>query len=941
MDIGIHDFTAIEENKIKLQERLKNSIQKLNPSQKEAVYWNTSQNNQKRKSGGSAIVLAAAGSGKTTVLTLRIANLLANESNLKPNNILAVTFTNKAANEMKERISHVLNGENNQTNSDNQIPNSNYFFNVKKMWIGTFHSVCYRILLNTLNNTNDSKLIPTLKKNFSIIDSTEQKNIVKKVIKNILYPIEQDDNQKSISNNDLKFVNILTDGVVNLINDLKENCIRAKDIPSYDEYMAYSKEEKIQFYKQDHFYKIAVLYSKEINGLELNDEINEAMQLHFKEFYTNYELICSPSFNNCADFAELLLATYELLNNPKSNILDKYSKQFKEILVDEFQDTNLLQYKLITLLGSHHKNLFVVGDDDQSIYTFRGAIPYNFKMLEQNKIYKPTVIKVEQNYRSKDKIVSLANTLIQQNGSTRMGKNIIATRNSHDDDLIPSFRALPNSYTEARYIAQTINNLWDKNSNETTAILYRTNTQSRVLEQELLKNQIPYIIHGGLRFFDREEIKHAISYFKITNALTFEKPTEIGTSLDTVIQRIINIPARGIGDTTLDKIESLLTAFNRNSKRKYNLIDVAVIAKTLNQSLDNQELLYADDFPQDLIEKLKKTIFKTKKNINNFTIFHDLLLNLKKINQQSNNIINDIQYWFNIDKQIVESELKKHNADTINDILNTILLNGQNNIINLINNAYQQIKENTECNENIINDNHSKLIKELKYIFGALQTLNLSVETNNEYHKEVIFNEMYVNGLRLLISISVHLTGILEMYHAKLEEAKIIDDDKNIDIYTNKIENLQELINSVDNLEISPIIEENTNDNPFYSYINEYLSISTLDGKDMIKEGGNVIHLMTIHASKGLEFNNVFICGFSDELLPHKKALMSLEHNPKAVDEERRLAYVAITRAKDKLFITHANEGGGFYNKQEYEPSMFLNEILPEKQNNNLIVFEN
>ncbi len=417
---------------------------------------------------GPILVLAGAGSGKTKVLTSRIANLV--DSGVNPFDILAVTFTNKAAKEMQERLSNYL-GEN----------------VVKRMWVGTFHNICGRILRRDLENykTKDGR---SWNNNYVIYDDSDTKT----VIKNVLRKLNMD--EKSFEPKMIKSV------ISNAKNKMQD---------------AYAFSSLARDYQSD---KIAQVY---------------------------YEYEKQLALNNALDFDDMLMLSVNLLKtNPQ--VREKYANRFLHILVDEFQDTNKAQYDLINLLypcdGSKDAvgSLCAVGDVDQSIYSWRGA---DFKIiLNFQKDYKNTkLIKLEQNYRSTANILNAANAVIINNNE-RMEKNLYSQKGS--GAKIKTFEA-SDDFEESGYIVGKIKNL-GVNLDE-IAVLYRTNAQSRGIEEALISNSIPYKIVGGLKFYDRKEIKDIIAYLKLI----------YNHSDSASLRRIINVPKRSIGDTTVNKLALL------------------------------------------------------------------------------------------------------------------------------------------------------------------------------------------------------------------------------------------------------------------------------------------------------------------------------------------------------------------------------------------------
>ena len=423
----------------------------LNDKQKDAVVTTS----------GPCLVIAGAGSGKTKVLTHKIAYLMETE-NVKPWNILAITFTNKAANEMKERIEGIV-GESS-----------------KDIWMGTFHSICVKILRRFIDRIGfDSSFI--------IFDSSDQKTLVKNCIKEL----KIDDK-------------MFTDkSVLSEISNAKNEMLEPQD---------YELRAKGDFRKE----KIATVYS--LYQKKLKD-------------------------NNAIDFDDIINFTIKILmENP--DILEYYTDKFKYVLVDEYQDTNKSQFTLVVMLASKHGNITVVGDNDQGIYSFRGADISNILNFEKD-FPGTKIIKLEQNYRCTGNILKAANAVISNNEVKY--KKELWTQN--DEGNLPNIYKADNEYDEGQYIASQIEKLkrdeYYKYADFT--ILYRMNTQSRAIEDIFRRENIPYKIIGGLKFYERKEIKDLVAYLRLIQ----------NTSDNLSLRRIINEPKRGIGKTSLDKIEEL------------------------------------------------------------------------------------------------------------------------------------------------------------------------------------------------------------------------------------------------------------------------------------------------------------------------------------------------------------------------------------------------
>jgi len=421
----------------------------LNNEQKEAVL--TTQ--------GPVLILAGAGSGKTTAIVNRIAHLI-KDLGVYPSQILAITFTNKASQEMKNRVKNLI-GE-----------------DAINMWVTTFHASCVRILRREIDKLGYTK-------NFIIYDTYDQKTLIKDCIK------ELGINDKEITDKEIK----------NKIGEAKDNLI------SPDEF-------------------------KNINqGNYRNNKIADAYLLYQKKL----------KLNNAVDFDDIICKTVELfIKNPE--VLSFYQRKFKYVMVDEYQDTNKAQYELVYLLAKEHKNICVVGDDDQCIYEWRGANIRN--ILDFEKDYPGTkIIKLEQNYRSKSNILNAANGMIVKNHN-RKDKTLRTEKEA--GDKIKIYKAY-SDINEGSFIAGQIKKLIDQDGKNLKdfAILYRTNAQSRIFEDSFNRIGIPYRILGGLKFYDRKEIKDILSYVKFL----------YNSSDDVSLRRIINVPKRSIGDTTVAKLQ--------------------------------------------------------------------------------------------------------------------------------------------------------------------------------------------------------------------------------------------------------------------------------------------------------------------------------------------------------------------------------------------------
>ena len=453
-------------------------LDSLNASQRDAV----------GASSGNLLILAGAGSGKTRVLVHRIAWYIAT-GEASPQSILAVTFTNKAAAEMRSRIENLLGQS------------------IRGMWVGTFHGLCHRLLRAHWQDAN-------LPENFQILDSEDQYRTIRRTIRAMM---------------------------------LDESQYPPKEAQWY----------------------INAQKDKGLRPENINDE-GDATTAQMIQIYKIYQQTCERS--GAVDFAELLLRTYELFNE-KESIREYYQQRFNHILVDEFQDTNELQYKWLRLLVGNDNTLFAVGDDDQSIYSWRGARVENMQAFERD--FKNTkLLKLEQNYRSTTTILNAANKLIGNN-SARLGKNLWT--DGEEGEPIGIYMAY-NETDEARYVVDQIKKAPEQGIVFSDhAILYRVSAQSRVLEEALLRSKIPYRVYGGVRFYERMEIKDALAYVRIA---TFQDD-------DISFERIINTPTRGIGNKTVEELRTIAKNDNCSLwKAAFHIIEHKLLSARAINSLE-------------------------------------------------------------------------------------------------------------------------------------------------------------------------------------------------------------------------------------------------------------------------------------------------------------------------------------------------------------------
>ena len=620
----------------------------------------------------SALILAGAGSGKTRVLTARIAWLI-QTGQVSPTGLLAVTFTNKAAKEMLTRIT-------------SSLP-----INTRGMWVGTFHGLCNRLLRAHHREAG-------LPASFQILDIADQLSAIKRLM-------------KLMNVDDEKFP---PKQVQQFINGCKDEGLRAHAVDAYDPHST-----------------------------------------KMREIFEEYDNQCQR--DGVADFAELLLRCYELLERD-ANIRQHYQSRFKYILVDEFQDTNRLQYLWLKLLTGHKDGqqlncMFAVGDDDQSIYGFRGARVGNMRDFEKD-FNIQHIVKLEENYRSHSNILDAANAIIANN-TNRLGKNLWTAAGAGEPVRV--YDAY-NDTDEAQFIVDEIKMLHcEGTSLGEIALLYRSNAQSRILEHALFSANLPYRVYGGLRFFERAEIKHSLAYMRlIANA-----------NDDTALLRVINFPARGIGARSLEQLQKSARAENCSLWQ-------AAINKVGNGKLGG-------------------------KGIEGFVA------------------------------------LIRHMVDSAYGIT----------------------------------------LPEL----AELATTTSGLKAHYQLDKE---GEDRIANLEELVTAAVAFTN------------QGFGNHNNVDGETEQ------------------------------DLLTQFLSHASLEaGEHQADVGRDALQLMTVHASKGLEFKAVFISGLEEGLCPHEQSLFENT----ALEEERRLMYVAVTRARQRLYLSHA-QSRMLHGKVRYGiPSRFLDEI--------------
>ena len=645
-------------------------LNELNDSQKQAV----------ANYEGPSLIIAGAGSGKTKVLTVRIAYLIAN--GVQPWQILALTFTNKAAREMRERIGSLIGEE-----------------QARYLNMGTFHSIFAKILRMEADKIGHTS-------NYTIYDSADSKSLIRKIIKDLR--LDPDSYKQG--------------AVLGRISMAKNNLVTAK---------AYVNNEKLKQFDR------------------------ETRMPDIYRIYQEYSKRCKQS--DAMDFDDLLL-NINILFRDNPDVAAHYQNKFKFILVDEYQDTNLSQYLIVKKLSELNRNLTVVGDDAQSIYSFRGAKIENILNFRNDyKDYK--LFKLERNYRSTQNIVNAANSLIAKN-KNQIKKKIYSENDS--GNKIKILRA--NTDIEEGY--NVVSHIFDLSYGENYqysdfAILYRTNSQSRIFEEALRKRNIPYKLYGGTSFYQRKEIKDLLSYLRVV----------VNPNDSEAIKRIINYPKRGIGATTIDKLES------------------AAVSQSMS--------------------------------------LWNVLLNLHNYGSS-------------------------FNAGT------------QKKLMGFVSFIQQQMAE-----------------------LGNLNAYDLAQKIAQD-------------------------SGILkDLFLDKSPEG------------VSRYENIKELLNGV-----NEFIETETNLDPdaevgLPKYLENVALLTDMDAKD---DDIPKVSLMTVHASKGLEYKNVFIVGVEQDLFPSQMSSGS----EKEIEEERRLFYVAITRAEENAIVSYAMSRRKWGNFNMCNPSRFISEINPE-----------
>lgn len=700
----------------------KNYLDELNGVQRDAVEC----------TDGPVMIIAGAGSGKTRVLTYRIAHLI--KRNVDPFNILALTFTNKAAREMKERIAKVVG-----------VSES------KNIWMGTFHSVFARILRSEAEKLG----YPS---NFTIYDTDDAKSLIKAILK------EQGIDDK-----------IYKPGMVlSRISAAKNNLISAQ---------AY------------------------VNNKQIEEEDRMAAKPKMALIYQQYANRCFKA--GAMDFDDLLFNTNILLRDFPA-ALHKYQHKFKYIMVDEYQDTNFSQYVIIKQLAAAFRNICVVGDDAQSIYAFRGANIQNILNFEKD-YPELHIFKLEQNYRSTKTIVGAANTLIAKN-KEQLQKNVFTVND--EGELIKVVRT-ESDHLEGSFVASSIfeTKMNERAHNRDFAILYRTNAQSRSIEEALRRQNIAYKIFGGLSFYQRKEVKDILAYYRLT----------INNNDEESLKRIINYPARGIGDTTLDRI---IVASN-----DHNI-----------------------------------SLWKVIENINEFDV---------GLNAGAKAKVEE----FSMMIKSFSAMLKTHSAYDLGQYIAV----------------------------------HSGILRDLyadKTPEGVARHENIQELLNGlkEFTEDTEINLVDI-GAEDGVPAEVDNIDVPSVTPAPVQEQSLFGNGL--------------LFSDEESTEEAPVPTDPTTLPTLELFMQDIALMTDTDKKSETEEDKNRVSLMTIHAAKGLEFPYVYIVGMEENLFPSQMSL-----NDRAdLEEERRLFYVAVTRAEKRVTLSYSTTRYRWGNLIYCEPSRFIDEV--------------
>ena len=739
-------------------------IDSLNPAQREAVLTTE----------GPLLVLAGAGSGKTRVLTFRIAHMIA-DLGVRPWQILAITFTNKAAAEMRERLSAMLPGG-----------------GMRGMWVCTFHAMCVRML------REDADLLGYTGQ-FTIYDDDDSRRMVRDIMQSL--GIEQ--------------------------KQFPINMIRSK-ISSAKNAMV-GAEEFIEKASSPQEQKAGQVY------LELERRLRAA---------------------NAMDFDDLLVRALELLRT-RPEVLEKYQERFRYISVDEYQDTNHVQYEIANLLAAKYQNLMVVGDDDQSIYSWRGADISN--ILDFEKDFKNCkTVKLEQNYRSTGHILNAANAVVRHN-SQRKDKRLFTAFG--DGEKIQAFQA-SDERDEGRWIAAEIDKLHAAGTSyDDIAVFYRTNAQSRILEDMFLRAGVPYKIVGGTRFFDRAEIRDVMAYLKMV----------VNPADEMSVKRVINTPRRGIGSTSIAKIENLA---RQNFCSFFQACELATAetgmfsAKVRNALGDFVSIVREgrrmDGELQNVVEAIvgRAGLIKAYK---------------AEMTVEAESRAENIQEFLGVAAEFEESH------DDIEGTLESLEELREAGVADIP-------AEMTPAPAPTAPAGQTGMFEDA-HIPNPLDTLSAPAATPQDALAAIIAGNRVTAGQDLPAPNNLPVNApAAAIAAAEIERT------------------------------YGPLACK------ALPALMEWLALRS--DLDSLGEDNHAITMMTVHSAKGLEFPAVFVAGMEESIFPHIAGWT--DDDPGKLEEERRLAYVAITRARKRLFLTYAATRRTYGSTQANPPSRFLNEIPKE-----------
>jgi len=790
----------------------------MNPQQREGIL----------AVDGAVLLLAGAGSGKTRVITHRIAYLI-QERGVSPDNILAVTFTNKAAKEMGERVEKILGHS-----------------TLAQPTIATFHSFCVRVLRRDIEalRVNGKGLTRT----FAIYDETDQQAVVKQALKRL-----------SLDDKTLK-----PRVALGRISWAKNHMI---DPQEYFLASTNPVEEKIA-----HIFKI------------YREELNKA---------------------NALDFDDLLLETVRLLKS-SSEVRERYNRRYKYLLIDEYQDTNRPQYELMKLLGSHG-NVCVVGDEDQSIYSWRGADIKNILDFEED-FPNARTIRLEQNYRSTQMILEGASAVVAQN-TQRKGKNLFTTRVG--GSLIGYYEA-PDGENEALFIADRIAKYFREaaagtdNPVETPrcAVLYRTNSQSRLVEEALRRYQIKYTMVGGFSFYDRSEVKDILSYLKLV-----QNPHD-----SIALGRVVNSPPRGIGKTTMETLERIALTTGMSS---WDAIVRAVEEKLLparaltalsnfRKLIEDARAMLGPDFANHLSADLSPTNSSSRPEdevrSGETPVFSDADVAASLSGDAA-----DFDFGFATDDPPPPTIIPNDANATFDTSFNFDFDFGPSEEISTI------TPENAVIDEAVaetVSVNPFAPIALKQSASGATrERLDRIVAAQAGDHETA--NAADARAFRKPGDPAT-LPELIKFLNDRSGYIRALEDEATPESFS-RIENLKELANAAQ--------DATSRGETLYEFLDHAALVADADSYSAEAR----VTLMTLHAAKGLEFPLVFLAGMEEGLFPHSRTLQ----DPTQMEEERRLCYVGMTRAMDTLIMTRARYRRRYGNDspESSMPSRFLEEV--------------